>query len=451
MIPLAAWFTRVFALRRFLLICAILFTIFSILCGLAHSLPEMVLGRVGQGFTGGAMIPTAQTIVATRLPRRQMPLGMTVFGLIVLLGPMFGPVAGGWLAENVSWHWCFFINLPVGLGLIVLLILGLPPERANYGLLKKGDWLGIAGFTVGLSALTIVLEEGQRERWFESNLIISLAAFATAGGIMLCIAQFTAPDPILKLRLLANRAFASVTFIVLVMGTIMYGVLYLIPQFLAIIAGYNAEQAGMIMLISGVPAFLLIPFLPRMMGRFNVKMMVGIGLTAVAVSCFLDAALTAQASGINFFYSQILRGFGQILATLPLNQAALAAVARDSTGDAAGIFNMARNLGGSIGLALIGVLIDRRTDMHSNMLSESVTSNSSLAWERIEALSSSMGLGDKVFGQLRVMSDISREITTQATVLTYADCFWLLGFATLAILPLIVLLRQPTGFMSVKR
>src|SRR5476651_487737 len=168
MIPLAAWLTRVFGLRNFLLANATLFIAFSMMCGWSHSLPMMIAGRIGQGFAGGAMIPTAQTIIRTRLPRSQMPVGMTMFGLIVLLGPLLGPVLGGWLTENISWSWCFFINLPVCAGLIALLLLGLPTHHPQWDALKQADWLGIVGLSAGLSSLAVVLEEGQRERWFES-------------------------------------------------------------------------------------------------------------------------------------------------------------------------------------------------------------------------------------------------------------------------------------------
>ncbi|EHP43007.1 EmrB/QacA subfamily drug resistance transporter [Cupriavidus basilensis OR16] len=159
-IPLAAWLTRVFGLRRFLMWNAILFTAFSMMCGLSHSLAGMVIGRIGQGFAGGAMIPTAQTIIRTRLPRHQMPIGMSAFGLIVLLGPLLGPVVGGWLTENADWRWCFFLNLPISVALVTLLYLGLKPERASLQAFVKADWLGIAGLAIGLSSLTVVLEEG---------------------------------------------------------------------------------------------------------------------------------------------------------------------------------------------------------------------------------------------------------------------------------------------------
>ena len=445
MIPLTAWFTRLFGLRRFLLISAILFTGFSIMCGLANTLPQMIIGRVGQGFTGGALIPTAQTIIATRLPRKQMAVGMSIFGLIVLLGPLLGPLVGGWLAENVSWKWCFFLNLPISAALVTLLLVGLPKEKGNIGLLATTDRFGIIGMTVGLSSLTVVLEEGQRERWFESHLIIMLTISTVLGLAVLAITQFTARDPVIKLRLLANRAYASVVFIILVIGAALYGILYIIPQFLAAIAGYNAEQSGMVMLVSGLPAFLMMPILPQMISRVNVRVLVGAGLVCFAVSCFLDVHLTPQSSGGDFTYSQLLRGMGQVLVMMPLNQASLAAVGRENAGDAAGIYNMARNLGGSVGLALLGLLIDRRSTMHADVIAESVTANSPLAQERIAGSAANFAshYGDMAYGQLQALRQLSAQIQQQAMVMTYSECFWLLGVAMIIVMPLIFLLRQP--------
>src|SRR3984957_737519 len=204
MIPLAAWLTRVFGLRNFLLGNATLFTMFSIMCGVSHSLPQMIAGRIGQGFVGGAMIPTAQTIVATRLPRHHMPIGMTMFGLIVLLGPLLGPVVGGWLAENIDWSWCFFLNIPVGVALVTLLFVGLPSDRPQWSTFFKADWLGIVGLAVGLSSLTVVLEEGQRESWFDSTLIVWCSIAALGGITAMLVGQFVTKSPILRLKLLVN-------------------------------------------------------------------------------------------------------------------------------------------------------------------------------------------------------------------------------------------------------
>ena len=218
MIPLAAWLTRVFGLRSFLLGNTILFTLFSALCGLSHSLPQMIFGRIGQGFTGGAMIPTAQTIVRTRLPRHQLPIGMTLFGLIVLLGPLLGPVLGGWLAENIDWSWCFFVNLPVGIALVMLLYAGLPKSKPDWHSFVNGDWLGIAGLAAGLSSLTVVLEEGQRENWFDSRMITWLSVVSVIGIATLAAGQFVAKKPVVRLSLMKNKSYASVIFIVFTIG-----------------------------------------------------------------------------------------------------------------------------------------------------------------------------------------------------------------------------------------
>lgn len=450
MIPLAAWLTRVFGLRNFLLANATLFIMFSMMCGWSHSLPMMIAGRIGQGFAGGAMIPTAQTIIRTRLPRSQMPVGMTMFGLIVLLGPLLGPVVGGWLAENISWSWCFFINLPVCIALITLLIVGLPSDKPNWGTFLKADWIGIVGLTIGLSSLTVVLEEGQRERWFESSEIVTLTCVTLVGFLLIAISQFTAKKPIMRLSLMSNPRYASVIIIVFAVGAGLYGVSYLLPQFLGIVSGYNAQQSGAIMLISGVPAFLIMPFLPRILGKLDFRVLVIVGLLLFAWSCMLDIDLTAQSVGHDFFWSQLIRGCAQILAMMPLNQASMAAVSREDSGDAAGLYNMARNLGGSVGLAVIGTVIDRRTTFHTAMIRESLTANSVIGQDRVASSAASWfaQTGDMAYAKMRAIGQIAAQIHMQATVITYSETFYLLGLALLACIPLALLLKTPSGPVS---
>ena len=445
MIPLTAWLTRVFGLRAMLLGCALLFVLFSVICGASHSLVWMIVGRVGQGFTGGAMIPTAQTIVATRLPKHQQPIGMTAFGLTVLLGPLLGPLVGGWLAEHISWRWCFFINIPVGVGLATLLLLGLKAEKLNLGLLRRADWMGILGLSVGLSCLTIVLEEGQRERWFESPMIVDLAIASVIGLTVLMVSQFTSKEPVVNLRLLGNRSYAGVIVLITAVGGVLYGVLYLLPQFLSGVAGYNAEQSGMVMLIAGVPAFLMVPILPPLMGRVNLRILVAAGLLLLAGSCVIDTHLTAQSTGGNFTLSQILRGMGQVLAMFPLNQASVGAVAAEQAGDAAGLFNMARNLGGSLGLASLGAMLDWRTAAHSDALRESVHANSPLVQDRMAGMAAGFAAktGDLAYGQLQALRQLAAQIDLQAAAMTFADAFWVLSALLIVCLPLVFLIRPP--------
>lgn len=445
MIPLSAWLTRLLGLRTLLLTCGILFTVFSVQCGLSSTLLAMIIGRVGQGFFGGALIPTAQTIVRTRLPHHQIPVGMTLFGLIVLLGPLCGPVVGGWLTENWSWQWCFLINLPVAFALVALLLLGMPHEPMRAHEWIEADWLGIVGMSVGLSSLTVVLEEGQRDQWFQSDFIRTLTLTTIVGLAVMVIAQFTSRRPVIKLRLLRNRSYASVIMIVISIGMVLYDILYVLPQFLSIISGYNAEQAGWVLALSGIPAFLLMPVLPRLIGRANVRIVVSCGLACFAVSCFIDIHLTAQSGGGDFVFSQLLRGFGQILSFMPLNQASVGAVSREDTADAAGLFNMARNLGGSLGLALLGVFIDRRVEVHADAIRESVNANSQLLQERLAAQAAFFAArgGDLGQGERQAIGQLAAQIHQQALVMTYADCFWVLGAGLILMLPLIFLLRNP--------
>jgi DHA2 family multidrug resistance protein len=443
MIPLSAWLSRLLGMRTLLLSCSSLFTLFSVLCGFSNSLTLMIIGRVGQGFFGGALIPTAQTIVRTRLPPHQMPVGMTIFGLIVLLGPLLGPVAGGWLTEHWSWQWCFFINIPVAIALAFLLLSGVPYEPPNLKELAQADWIGIAGLTVGLSCLTVVLEEGQREQWFQSDLIIGLAICTVVGLLVLAYAQLTSPHPVIKLKLLKNRTYAGVIVIIISVGMVLYDILYVLPQFLGVVAGYNAEQSGWVLALSGVPAFLMMPLLPKILGSGDARIVVFLGLVCFALSCFLDIHLTANSGGRDFVASQLLRGVGQMLSFMPLNQISVGSVAREDTADAAGFFNMARNLGGSIGLALQGVFIDRRVEAHADAIRESVNANSVLLQERLAAQAAGFAArhGDQILGTQQAMQQLALQIHQQALVMTYADCFWVLGVGLIVLMPMVLLLR----------
>jgi MFS transporter, DHA2 family, multidrug resistance protein len=449
MIPLSAWLSRVFGLRTLLLGCVVLFTLFSMVCGLSHDLTSMIIGRVGQGFFGGALIPTAQTITRTRLPPQQIPLGMSMFGLIVLLGPLVGPLVGGWLTENASWQWCFFLNLPISVGLVALLLLGLPHVKSNFQEVIHADWLGIVGMAIGLSCLTVVLEEGQRQQWFDSHMIVNLSIATVVGLTLMGVAQFTAKRPVIKLSLLRNRSYASVIILVTAVGMSFYAVLYVLPQFLSIIGGENAEQSGRVLFISGIPAFFVMPILPLLLGRVNIKILVACGLGAFALSCFINTHLTDQYRGLQFLAPQLLRGAGQMLCFMPLNQASVGAVSREDTADASGLYNMARNLGGSLGLAAIGVFIDRRTEDHSDAIRETVTANSPMVQDHLASQAAGFAAGnggDLAYGHSQALQSLAGSIHAQALVMTYSDCFFILGFGILALSPLILVLRAPPAF-----
>jgi MFS transporter, DHA2 family, multidrug resistance protein len=319
----------------------------------------------------------------------------------------------------------------------------MPHEPPNVNELKQADWLGILGLTVGLSCLTVVLEEGQREQWFQSNLIIVLSISSALGLLLLAYAQLTSPNPVIKLKLLKNRTYAGVIVIIVSIGMVLYDILYVLPQFLGVVAGYNAEQSGWVLALSGIPAFIMLPLLPRILGRGDARILVFFGLVCFAISCFLDVHLTAQSGGGDFVVSQLLRGFGQMLAFMPLNQISVGSVAREDTADAAGFFNMARNLGGSIGLALQGVFIDRRVEAHADAIRESVTANSLLVQERLGAQAAGFAgrYADQTHGYQQAIQQLALQIHQQALVMTYADCFWVLGVGLIVLMPMVLLLR----------
>ncbi|RUN75464.1 MFS transporter, DHA2 family, multidrug resistance protein [Sphingomonas aurantiaca] len=435
MIPLSPFLVRLFGLRNFLLGAAVSFTGFSVVCGISTTLPMMIAGRVGQGFTGGALIPTAMTIIATRLPPHQQPIGTAAFGGTAILGPVLGPIIGGWLTDNYSWHYAFFLNVPVCAGLVLLLLLGLDHERLRLDQLRRADWLGIAGLMIGLSSLTIMLEEGQREMWFESPVIVKLAIATVFGFALIAIGQVHSAHPVLKLRLIFSRAFGSVFVLSLVIGVVLYGVTFLIPQFLSVMADYSALQSGKVVFVSGIPALLMMPFLPLAFKYLDVRVAVLFGMSLVGVSCAMDWNLTAQSAGGDLTNSQLVRGFGQIFAMMFLNQAAISAVSPDDAGDASALFNAGRNLGGSIGLALMATLQDRQTFIHFNRLAETVSANAVTTQQWFARAMEGPA------GEAGAYRQLAGQMLQQATVMAYNDLFFALGVAIAITTPLALFLR----------
>lgn len=434
-IPLSAWLERLLGLRTFLLIAVTLFTGFSILCGFANSLTVMILGRVGQGITGGAMIPTAQTIIAQRLPRSQQSIGTAAFGVVAILGPLIGPLVGGWLAENVSWHYAFFLNVPISAILITLLLVGLPYQPSKLHLLREADWIGIVGLALAMGGLTVFLEEGSREEWFASSLIQAMAATSVLGFLLLFYGQFTAKRPVIKLALLLDRQFGSVALMGVALGVVLYGTSYAIPQFLAAIADYNALQSGKVVLLSGIPSILLMPFVPLLLRHVDIRIAVAFGMGIMGLSAWMESGLTLDSTGGDFTESQLMRGIGQIMGMLFLSQAVVQSVPPEDAGDASGLFNSMRNLGGSFALAGISILQQSRLWLHSRRIEETLDANSPDVEGYVTGLGQSIGnpeAGIHLLGQ---------QIQGQALVMTYNDIFFVMSMVTICVIPLVLFLR----------
>ena len=447
MIPLTAWFSRLMGQRNFLIAASVLFTLFSMLCGLSGSLTAMIAGRVGQGFFGGALIPASLTIIATRLTDKQRPMGLMIYAAVAVLAPVIGPVVGGWLTENASWHWLFFMNLPIAILLIPLLWLGIEREEPDLGEFRRADWMGIAGLAMFLGCLTVILEEGQRENWFDSDMISRLALVSGLGFVLVMIGQFRNPHPVVKLRLLLNSSYRAVFGIVMLIGAGSFTMLYVVPVFLGTISGYNAQQTGAVAMWTGLATFMMMPLLMVMMQKVDIRITVGAGMAIFGVSCLMTLDLTSGSVGHDFIWQQFINGIGQPMVGLTLSQAATAGLAEADIPDGTALFSMARNLGGSLGLALTGILIDRRSAFHVAQLGQATTANSITGQERIAQIAAGMqhGGADPNLAMMRALRIVAGEIQRQALVMSYIDGFWIMGFALILATPLVLLLKRPSG------
>lgn len=450
-IPLSGWLSRVFGLRRFLAVNSALFVGFSILCAMSTSLPEMILFRAGQGFTGGVLIPTAITIVRSRLPTAKQPVGVAMFGMVATFAPAIGPTIGGWLTENLSWHYIFYLNVAPGLLAIALQLYALDSERMQLGELKQGDWLGIVSMAIGLSSLTFVLEEGQREEWFGSNLIVAGTIAAVVGTTIFIIAELTTDKPFINLRLFANPSVGGSGILMAVFGATAFGSVYLIPSYLAQVQGYNAQQIGEVVMWSGVPQLFLLPLMPYLMQRVDLRLLVGLGLLMFAASCFVNVDMSPSTAMDQLIFPQLLRAAGQPLATIPLTQLSVVGLSRRDTADSAGITSVMRNLGASVGIAMLSTMVQVREEVHFSAIAEAMTENSLRLQDRLHALSGlfvAKGASlDRATQQ--GLELLARQVRLNASVMAYADSFWILGVGILVSMLTILILRRPQPGVAV--
>lgn len=432
-IPLTGWLARVFSTRWYLLINAALFIFFSVCCAWAWNLPSMIAFRALQGFTGGILIPMAFTVVLTMLPPAKQPVGLAMFAVTATFAPSIGPTLGGWLTENFSWHYIFYLNLFPGLLLLAAVWYAIPSQPMQLGLLKQGDWWGIISMAIGLGSLQVVLEEGSRKDWFSSPLVVRLAIAAA-----ICLAVFfwielTRKRPFINLRLLARRNFGLASVVNVALGVGLYGSVYILPLYLAQIQQYNAMQIGEVIMWAGVPQLFIVPLVPKLMQRLDIRFMIGVGVSLFAVSCFMNSAMTAETGIDQLRWSQIVRALGQPLIMVPLSSIATAGLEKEQAGSASGLFNMMRNLGGSVGIAVLATLLTQREQFHSNRLGEAVSLYDPATQQRLSQLTQffvSRG-SDLATAQNQAIAVISNLVRRESYIIAFNDCFYFIGFALL--------------------
>jgi len=445
-IPLTGWLARVFSLRRYLIVNAALFLVFSIACAFARDLGQMIVLRAIQGFSGGVLIPMAFTIIITMLPKAKQPAGLALFALSATFAPSIGPTIGGYLTENWGWQYIFYVNLVPGLVMLGMLAASLEKSPMQLGLLRKGDWPGIATMAIGLAALQTVLEEGNKEDWFGSPYIVRLSVVAAVSLVLFIVIELTAREPLLNLRLLLRRNFGFGIVANFLMGFALYGSVFVLPQYLSRIQGYNSEQIGFVLAWTGLPQLILIPFVPRLMQRFDARLVIGVGFVLFAASNFLNIFMTADYAADQLLWPNIVRAVGQALAFAPLSAIATAGIERENAGSASSLFNMMRNLGGAVGIAALQTFLAKREQFHSNILTAPVSLFDEETRIRIAKLTSyflSHGIADPVTAGHKAVVAIGAAIRKQAFIMAFSDTFFLLGAALVIALVACLLLRKP--------
>ncbi len=445
-IPLSGWLAQVFSVRIYLLTNAVLFLAFSAACALAQDLPQMIVLRALQGFCGGVLIPMAFTLIITLLPKAKQPVGLALFALSATFAPAIGPTIGGYLTENWGWQYIFYVNLVPGVLMIGMLWFSLEAKPMNLTLLQEGDWPGIITMAIGLSALQTVLEEGNKDDWFGSVFIVRLSIIAIVALALFLWIELTGQKPLLNLRLLARRNFGFGILANFLLGVALYGSVYILPVYLARIQGYNAEQIGMVLAWTGLPQLLLIPLVPRLMKRFDARLVIGVGFALFAASNFMNIYMTPDYGSDQLFWPNVVRAAGQALAFAPLSAVATSGIEAENAGSASGLFNMMRNLGGAVGIALLQTFLTKREQYHSNVLTQSVSLFEQATRTRIETLTQyfiNHGFADRADASHRALVAIGNIVQKQAFILAFSDTFYLLGITMLVALIAALLLRKP--------
>jgi DHA2 family multidrug resistance protein len=449
-IPLTALLTRTFGMRGYMVGTTGLFLVFSTLCGAAWNLESMILFRMMQGFTGGALIPMAMTLVMAKLPPSKRAIGMAIFGLTATLAPSMGPTLGGYLSELYGWPSIFYINWVPGLLLIAGVAYGLEPEQRRLKELLNADWLGIAFMALGLGCLTIFLEEGNSKDWFESGFIITFAGLALVGLLGWVVTSATRANPFVNLALFTQRNFLVASALAAVMGMGLYGSSFLLPLYLGQIAGYSPMQIGEVIMWSGLPQLLIMPFAAKLSMKIDNRILCSIGLGLFGVSCVMNAYMDASTGYDQLLLSQVVRALGQPFVMLTLSNFAMNGISPKDTASASSLFNMIRNLGGSIGIALLATQLTQREHFHSARLGEVVNGFSAETALRLDQLTQNfIGKGfDPVTASGQALKAVDGIVRRESFVMAYNDGFLIVGGILLSCILILWLsdkVKSPSG------
>src|SRR5271170_7721960 len=446
-LPLSGWLSSVIGRKNFYMSCVALFTISSFLCGLAPNLATLIVCRVLQGIGGGGLQPSEQAILADTFPPAKRGMAFAVYGIAVVTAPAIGPTLGGWITDNFTWRWIFFINIPVGIISLLLTsrLIQDPPFLKRRKLSETTiDYVGLGFVALGLGALQIILDKGQREDWFESHFIVILTVISAVSLIFVVFWEWRHKDPIIDLHLFRDRTFAVSNLLMFMLGFALLGSTLLLPLFMQTLLGYTAEQSGLALMPGGFTIILLLPLVGFLLSRYSPRWLLIFGLVVLSAALFHMAGFDLQIDFRTAAVARVFQAVGMAFLFVPINTAAYAFLPRDKNNAASGLMNLARNIGGSVGISLVTTMLDRRTQVHLNDLSRHLSASNPAFQAMIRGASRAMmAHGASAAGaNQRAYALVQGTVQRQATMLAYVDCFALLGVCILVMIPAVFLMKN---------
>lgn len=447
-LPLSGWFSSLIGRKRFYMLCVALFTASSFLCGLAPSLGILVFFRILQGMGGGGLQPSEQAILSDTFPPEKKGMAFAVYGVAVVVAPTLGPWLGGWITDNFSWRWIFYINVPVGIVSLLLtsLVISDPPYMKRIRL-KKGfrlDYIGIGLLSLGLGSLQFILDKGQREDWLHSGLIRVFFVVMVVGLVSAVLWELRQKEPVVDFRMLRDRNFAVATTAMFLLGFVLYASTVLIPQLVQQLLGYSAELAGLALLPGGLVIMFMMPVVGLLVSKVEARWLVMIGSIVSSGALLLMSGWNLDISFGTVVHGRMLQSLGMAFLFIPLNVAAFSFVAREKTNMGTGIINLARNIGAGVGIATVTTMLERRAQIHQTQLAAHIVPGSR-AYENMIAGSTARFLAagaDPVQAGQQAHGLLYSMVQRQSGIMAFVDNFWLLGVIFLLLIPLLFLMKK---------
>ena len=445
-LPITGWLTDLLGRKRLFIIATVAFTVTSAAAGAAPSLVVIVAARFLQGLAGGPLVPLSQATMIETFPATQRGMAMAVWGIGIMFAPIIGPTLGGWITDNWSWRWVFYINVPVGAAAVVLAWLFVPDAAIERPAVRRVDVPGLVLLVVGISALQFVLDRGQREDWFASSLIVWLSLVAAVALLVLVARELRAEEPVVDLRVLRHPTFAIATAAMFVISIAFYGIMVLSPLFTQILMGYTAMLAGLVLAPGGLSTLLMMPIAGALMNRVDPRWIIVTGCALNAYAMYLMATLTLEASYWHVMLPRFIQGFGIGFSFVPLSTVALSAVPMRELGHASGLFNFIRTIGGSIGIAMVATLLERGAQTHQARLAAHVSLYDADVWDRYQTLVATFAArgADTVTAEQQAWAHLYELVQREALTLSFIDNFWRLAWIFAAVVPFVLFLgRRP--------